>query len=286
MQEPHGDLPNGYDLGLMLSMKPSLHDVRRDGLKLLIEARFDGNKGAFADFIGKKRPQIYRLFSSTSTPSSRGIGEALAREVERKLNLPSHWLDKAQFGLLKSHGPLSDAERNGCEPDRDQSQAQTPSPLPPPIKTDNFGTTKDVYLSGDIWGAAHKRILIEQLRKIPVIKWIDLPDWEEKAKASTTFMLCPPGLPEDCFGVEVDDVFVAGGQPLGSVLCLSPGMKPTHGQKVLAQQGGKGVCVLYKFMDLGDQPQLHPESSQLSPRVLSDTDRIIGVVRSATVFFD
>lgn len=90
-QYPNGDLPKGYTSGTMPDMKP--HERRRINLQAVIDKEFGGNKGQFADFVGKKRPQIYRIFSD-SPISRRDIGEDLAREFEGLLNLPIYALDK------------------------------------------------------------------------------------------------------------------------------------------------------------------------------------------------
>lgn len=75
--------------GLIQRMKP--HDIRRKNLKLLIDKFYEGKTGRFADFMGKKRPTIYRLFSNAD--SARDIGEDLAREIETLHKLPPHWMD-------------------------------------------------------------------------------------------------------------------------------------------------------------------------------------------------
>lgn len=72
-------------------MKP--HSHRRTNLLRLIDERFEGKKGRFADAIGRERPLIYRLFSNTAG-SKRNIGEELARDMEHKLGLTPGWLDQ------------------------------------------------------------------------------------------------------------------------------------------------------------------------------------------------
>lgn len=70
-------------------MKP--HEIRRTNLQALIDTRFAGKAGRLADAIGRKRPQIYRLFSDAE--NSRDIGEELARDIEKKLGIPLGQLD-------------------------------------------------------------------------------------------------------------------------------------------------------------------------------------------------
>lgn len=89
-QYPNGGLPKGFFPGLILGMKP--HELRLRNLQAIIKDQFDGKAGRLADALGKKRPQIYRLFSNSD--NRRDIGEELAREIEAKLGLPRGWLDQ------------------------------------------------------------------------------------------------------------------------------------------------------------------------------------------------
>lgn len=85
----------------MAGMKP--HEIRLKNLQRLIDEKFDGNKGRFADAIGRKRPQVYRLFSG-STASRRDVGEELARDIERLLGLQRGFLDQEEVvesGLIE-----------------------------------------------------------------------------------------------------------------------------------------------------------------------------------------
>jgi len=70
-----------------------VYAIRLQRIRALVAQRFDGNKGKFADAIGRKRPYVYRLFSATST-DRRAVGEVLARDIERRLNLPAGFLDR------------------------------------------------------------------------------------------------------------------------------------------------------------------------------------------------
>ncbi|MDF0606850.1 hypothetical protein HZU77_014500 [Neisseriaceae bacterium TC5R-5] len=69
-----------------------LNQIRCLNLLQVIATEFNGNKGQFADFVGRRRPQIYRLFSNTV--SGRGLGEELAREFEKRLGLKTYSLDE------------------------------------------------------------------------------------------------------------------------------------------------------------------------------------------------
>lgn len=77
-------------------------EIRRHKLGRLIARDFDGNIARFAEYIDRRPPQIYRLFSDA--PSGRGMGESLARHIEERLGLPRYWLD--QEGELEALPPL------------------------------------------------------------------------------------------------------------------------------------------------------------------------------------
>lgn len=108
--------------GQIEGMKP--HDLRRTNLLRLIEERFDGNKGRFADAIGRKRPQVYRLFSDAPA-SRRDIGEELAREIEKQLGLPKGALDAE----TEQPDPLKVARANMIDDWLQQASPNTRSQL-------------------------------------------------------------------------------------------------------------------------------------------------------------
>lgn len=85
-------------------MKP--HSHRRTNLLRLINERFEGKKGRFADAIGRERPLIYRLFSNTAG-SKRNIGEELARDIEHKLGLTPGWLDQDHTTQAEAEMPTA-----------------------------------------------------------------------------------------------------------------------------------------------------------------------------------
>ena len=66
--------------------------LRRDNLEALIDARFAGSKGKFADAVGRSRSYIYRIFAQT-VHGGKNLGADLAREIEALLGLPNFWLD-------------------------------------------------------------------------------------------------------------------------------------------------------------------------------------------------
>lgn len=66
-------------------------EIRRNNLQAYRLEKFKTQR-AFADHIGKSAAQVNKWFLNTKNRQS--IGEKLARDLEKKLNLPFRWLDK------------------------------------------------------------------------------------------------------------------------------------------------------------------------------------------------
>ncbi|MGC0151907.1 hypothetical protein ACPRNU_05550 [Chromobacterium vaccinii] len=112
IQYPTGDLPKGYTCGSIINMK---HTIRRQRLQLLIDEHFKGNRGRFADFLGKQRPQIYRLFSEGE--NRRDIGEDMAREIEEKFGLKKFSLDQPLDSEDQTSGSNAEANLQALPPE-------------------------------------------------------------------------------------------------------------------------------------------------------------------------
>ena len=71
----------------------NVYEIRRARLAQLIEKRFDGSQADFARASGISPTYVTRMLKDDASPSKKRIGEDLARQVEDRLNLPTHWLD-------------------------------------------------------------------------------------------------------------------------------------------------------------------------------------------------
>lgn len=90
---PSWRIPSRDVFGCNQEMEIIKH-CRRDRVLLLIKERFDGNKAAFAKAIGRPAPNVHRMLAIGSGKDQRGIGEELARDIEKSLDLPHLWLDQ------------------------------------------------------------------------------------------------------------------------------------------------------------------------------------------------
>lgn len=70
----------------------TLGQLRRSNLLAFINQRHAGNKAAFAEFIGVKRPQVYRYFPKKG--KGQEPGEDFALRVERAYELPRGYFDR------------------------------------------------------------------------------------------------------------------------------------------------------------------------------------------------
>lgn len=83
-------------------MKPS--ELRRIRIRALIATRYNGNQAAFAAAIGRSPSQVNRWFMTSE--HKRDIGEAVARDIEAKLELPRLFLDADAEQPLEVRQPL------------------------------------------------------------------------------------------------------------------------------------------------------------------------------------
>ena len=68
-------------------------DIRIIRLRKLIDDKYDGFDGQFADAHNMKRPQVSRWVTDNEE-ARQGIIEASARKIEKKEGLPEGWLDR------------------------------------------------------------------------------------------------------------------------------------------------------------------------------------------------
>lgn len=80
-------IPAEVSEGFNTPMKTT-DQIRRERLREVIDRDFDGKAGRLADAIKRPRPNISQVLSG-----SRPFGEALARDIERILELPRGYLD-------------------------------------------------------------------------------------------------------------------------------------------------------------------------------------------------
>ena len=70
-----------------------INAIRRSRLHKILQERFAGNKSALSRAIERPSPNIHRMLSETGDGRQSGIGDKLARDIEKKLGLPILWLD-------------------------------------------------------------------------------------------------------------------------------------------------------------------------------------------------
>lgn len=78
------------------------YDIRRENLQALIDREFGprawGAKAKFAKRLEKQPDYISRCLYPPGKPGAKNVGEDLAREIERKFNLPMYSFDSPNLG--------------------------------------------------------------------------------------------------------------------------------------------------------------------------------------------
>lgn len=87
---PMGHLPAGINWQ-SAGVAKDTQDVRQQRVRELIEKEFGGSQAAFAKAVDRSDNYISRMLSRG--PNRKGIGEDLAREIEKLCNKPRGWLD-------------------------------------------------------------------------------------------------------------------------------------------------------------------------------------------------
>ncbi len=69
----------------------TITDTRRRNLALLLRTRFNGNKKALGDAVGRQAGYVGGMLPDAN--NQRSFGESNARDFEHRLGLPTGWLD-------------------------------------------------------------------------------------------------------------------------------------------------------------------------------------------------
>ncbi|HGM5018389.1 TPA: helix-turn-helix transcriptional regulator [Pseudomonas aeruginosa] len=72
----------------------NITDIRRNNLALLLRTRFNGNKKALGDAVGRQAGYVGGMLPNAK--NQRSFGESNARDFEHRLGLPAGWLDTPQ----------------------------------------------------------------------------------------------------------------------------------------------------------------------------------------------
>lgn len=135
----------------------NIKDVRRNNVLALIDARFKGNRAAFARDIGRPAPNIHRMLADEESGiEKRGIGEKLARDIEEKLGLAPYFLDSINIFQKQPGDSLTVIGTGNTSPAPDIKDRQIP--LISWVQAGNFCASPDLLAPGDAerWLPSHK----------------------------------------------------------------------------------------------------------------------------------
>jgi transcriptional regulator with XRE-family HTH domain len=71
----------------------SIHEIRRENLRTIIQKDFDGRQIRMAEALGFQPNLISRWMASPEMASAKNIGGASARKIEAAARRPAYWLD-------------------------------------------------------------------------------------------------------------------------------------------------------------------------------------------------
>ncbi|MFS7359007.1 helix-turn-helix domain-containing protein [Rahnella inusitata] len=71
----------------------SIHDIRRENLRTIIQKDFDGRQIRMAEALGFQANLISRWMASPDMASAKNIGGSSARKIEAAARRPAFWLD-------------------------------------------------------------------------------------------------------------------------------------------------------------------------------------------------
>lgn len=92
LMESNNYLGNSQAVIPMAQYAMDTKEIRRLRLRQIIDERYDGFAGQFADAHGFKRPQVSRWVTENAV-SRQGISEQSARAIETREGKPSGWMD-------------------------------------------------------------------------------------------------------------------------------------------------------------------------------------------------
>jgi SOS-response transcriptional repressor LexA len=239
----------------------TIKERRRSRVLRLINEKFGGNKSAFAKAIGRPAPNVHRMLAEPSEAGkeARGIGEELARDIERKLAISPYWLD--QFG---SEIPVSAHEN-----------------------TEEFSDALNFVRS--MYSKDGKPPDPKHYGMIPVISWV------QAGLFCSSPDLFQPGDAEDFvpairrFGPHTYALRVKGDSmvsrdpgeksyPEGCIVYVDPDKRVTNGCKVVARIHENEEATFKKYSEDAGKRYLRPLNKDYEPIVMDESMHICGVV--------
>lgn len=223
-----------------ISERYACHMDRVARMREIIDDRFDGVQADFAKAIGRSPSVVWQYLSGHRT-----IGEKFARHVERKLNLPTNYLDRTSASIA--------AEMESVQPSIDANVSEGPE-----IKG------KVPLISWVQAGSAQEAIDLFQ----PGVadEWV------------------PTSAPirEHTYALRIEGDSMSPKFQPGMQIIVEPDMPCENGSYVIAKNQDGETTFKRLVKDAGVW-LLKPENSQYPTLRLDDGYSIIGVVRRAEI---
>jgi SOS-response transcriptional repressor LexA len=239
----------------------TIKERRRSRVLKLINEKFSGNKAAFAKAIGRPAPNVHRMLAepSVSGKEARGIGEELARDIEKKLGIKPYWLD--EFGNLI---PVSAHENTEEFSDALNSVRSLYSKDGKPPDPRHYGT-------------------------IPVISWVQAglfcssPDLFHPGDADD-FVPAIRRFGDRTYALRVKgDSMISNNPgeksyPEGCIIYVDPDKEVTNGCRVVARIHANEEATFKKYSEDAGKRYLRPLNKDYEPIIMTEEMHICGVV--------
>lgn len=237
----------------------TIKERRRSKVVKLITERFGGNKAAFAKAIGRPAPNVHRMLAEGK--DARGIGEELARDIEKTLSLRPYWLDEPEIklppaGTLQPNTEeLSDQLTNARWLLLGKDSLPEPSlygmiPVISWVQAGVFCSSPDLFQPGD----AEDRV--------PAIRRFGKYTYALRVKGDSM----------------VSDRAGEKSYPEGTIIYVDPEKEVTNGCRVVARIHSEEEATFKKYSEDAGRRYLRPLNKDYEPILMTEDMHICGVV--------
>lgn len=202
-------------VGLNAGMSKDRAQIRRERLQEMITLTTKGNRGQFAELVGKAASQISDMLSA-----NKSFGEKVARQIEERAGYPLGWLDQAPVPSGVADEPFT----YGSTAERRNTSRRLDDKL-----------TESNVTEGPALG-----------RPVPLISWV------RAGELCEAIDLLHPGdaeewitvvgtLPEGSYALRIQGDSMEPRFPSGGIVIVDPERKPDNGSFVIAKVDGRAT---------------------------------------------
>jgi SOS-response transcriptional repressor LexA len=244
----------------------SIHDTRRENLRLLIDRQFGGSQTQLAQAVGLGQPSFVSRLLTDNEGTRKNIGNRLARRVEQSLGLSPNWLDTPDAGAQT--GPRYNLDLDlGFDLVAGQPRRS--------------GRSRPLSVSAQ--GRAGQA---------PVFSAAELGQF---ASIAAALAARPSGqgiavqlayAPQHLLGLRLPDDSMAERFPAGSIVVITDDKAPRANDFVVGVAPGAQVASMRHWVEAGERRFLLPLNPTYSAAEAAAGYRLLGVVVEAIQLFE